>query len=139
MLRGRRRRLGVRQALGLVATGTVASVLVAGVLVTLTDPRVFPHLGVALWWAAATITTVGYGDVVPLSGIGRVVGAALMFGGVGAVAFVTAIAASSIVVGEVEEEEREIEAFERRLTDRLDLLATRLADIERVLRSGRDG
>jgi voltage-gated potassium channel len=125
------------QALGLVATATASAVMLAAVLVTITDPEVFPHLGVALWWAAATITTVGYGDVVPLSAIGRAVGAALMFGGVGALAFVTAIAASSIVVGEVEEEEREIEAYERRLEHRLDQLETQLAGIERLLRPAR--
>ncbi|HEY7596140.1 MAG TPA: potassium channel family protein [Actinophytocola sp.] len=139
-LRGSRRRLGVAQALGLVAAATTSAVVLAAVLVTLTDPRVFPNLGVALWWAATTITTVGYGDVVPLSAIGRAVGAVLMFGGVGALAFVTAIAASSIVVGEVEEEEREIEAYERRLARRLDRLETRLARIERLLRApGPDG
>jgi voltage-gated potassium channel len=111
------------------------AVVLAGVLVTMTDPAVFPHWGVALWWAAATVTTVGYGDVVPLSGVGRAVGAVLMFGGVGALAFVTAIAASSIVVGEVEEEEREIEDYQRRLQRRLDLLDERMARIERLLGS----
>jgi hypothetical protein len=60
-----------------------------------------------------------------------VVAAALMFGGVGAVAFVTAIAASSIVVGEVEVEEREIEAHERRLA----AVETQMANIERLLRN----
>lgn len=133
-LRGPRRRLGVVQALGLVATATAAAVVFAAVLVTVTDPDVFPHLGVALWWAATTITTVGYGDVVPLSGVGRTIGAALMFGGIGALAFVTAIAASAIVVGEVEQEEREIEAYERRLARRLDRLDARIARIERLLR-----
>lgn len=133
-LRGPRRRLGVMQALGLVATATATAVVLAALLVMITDPEVFPHLGVAVWWAATTITTVGYGDVVPLSGIGRTVGAVLMFGGVGALAFVTAIAASSIVVGEVEQEEREIEAYERRLEHRLDRLEAQIAGIDRLLR-----
>lgn len=137
-LHGRRRRLGVVQALWLVAAATTVAVVLAGLLVTYTDPEVFPHLGVALWWATTTITTVGYGDVIPISGAGRVIAAALMFGGVGAVAFVTAIAASSIVVEEVEEEEREIEAYEHQLVQRLDVLAARLDDIERALRHTRD-
>jgi hypothetical protein len=47
---------------------------------------------------------------------------------------VTAIAASSIVVGEVEEEEREIESFERRLELRLEQLESRLATLERLAR-----
>lgn len=137
-LRGPRRRLGVVQAVGLVASATAVVVVLGAVLVTITDPEAFPHLGVALWWAATTITTVGYGDVVPLSGAGRVIGAVLMFAGIGALAFVTAIAASSIVVGEVEEEEREIEAYEHRLERRLDLLDRRMATIERMLRNASD-
>ena len=37
-------------------------------------------LGDALWWAATTVTTVGYGDVTPVSSNGRIVAAALMVG-----------------------------------------------------------
>lgn len=114
---------------------TAAAVLVAGALVTVTDSAVFPHLGTGIWWAAATITTVGYGDVVPVTGVGRVIGGALMFGGVGALAFVTAVAASAIVVGEVEDEEHEIQAHERRLERQVAALDARMARIEQLLRA----
>ncbi len=117
----------------LVASITAGEVLTAGLLVTVTDPATFPHLGTDVWWAATTITTVGYGDLVPVSGAGRVVAGALMFSGIAALAFVTAIAASSIVVGEVEEEEHEIEAHERRVARQLAEIDARLARIERAL------
>jgi voltage-gated potassium channel len=40
------------------------------------------HFGDALFWAITTITTVGYGDIVPMTGLGRILAATLMVSGV---------------------------------------------------------
>jgi len=53
--------------------------------------------GDALWWSAATITTVGYGDIYPVTFVGRVVGVATMVVGVSVFAVVTAKAAEFLV------------------------------------------
>ena len=44
-----------------------------------------------LWWALVTITTVGYGDITPMTTIGRLVASALMFLGLGLIASLTAV------------------------------------------------
>lgn len=53
--------------------------------------------GDALWWVAATITTVGYGDTYPVTTEGRFVGVGLMFGGIALVGVVTGTLASWFV------------------------------------------
>lgn len=51
----------------------------------------------ALWWSTCTLTTVGYGDIYPVTGLGRVVGAVTMVVGVAAFAIVTAKVAEVLV------------------------------------------
>lgn len=51
----------------------------------------------AVWWAITTVTTVGYGDLYPVTVTGRVVACLLMIGGIGLIAAVTATLASWIV------------------------------------------
>lgn len=55
------------------------------------------NLGDALWWAMTTVTTVGYGDLHPVTGAGRIVAAALMIAGITLLGAVTATLASWIV------------------------------------------
>jgi voltage-gated potassium channel len=106
--------------------------MAAAAAVTYTGPEPFPHLGVGLWWAAATVTTVGYGDVVPSSPGGRLIGAVLMFLGIASLALLTAIAASAIVVGEVRSEEREIEKEETEILSELRKLTSRISRLEGI-------
>ena len=49
----------------------------------------------ALWWCIATVTTVGYGDIVPVSGLGRVVALVYMFFGIAMISiFLSAISST---------------------------------------------
>lgn len=97
---------------------------------TITDPRRFPDLGTGLWWAASTVTTVGYGDVVPATAAGRAAGVVLMFVGIGSIAFLTAVAASAIVVGEVSAEGERIESEERAIENEQESIFARLVAID---------
>jgi voltage-gated potassium channel len=57
----------------------------------------FARLGMASWWAIVTLTTVGYGDVVPETAAGRLVGVGLMFGGLLMLSLLTATIASVFI------------------------------------------
>ena len=63
--------------------------------------------GDALWWSAATITTVGYGDVYPITGIGRVIGVFTMVVGISTFAVVTAKVAEFLVRPDTADEQTE--------------------------------
>jgi voltage-gated potassium channel len=60
--------------------------------------------GKALWWSITTVTTVGYGDVYPITNTGRVIAVLLMIGGISLVGVVTAALASWIIQRVAEEE-----------------------------------
>lgn len=79
----------------------VASLLLIGglgfALAEIQQGSKWEQLGRGLWWALVTLTTVGYGDVVPQTAIGRLVGAGLMLGGVVSLALVTATVASIFI------------------------------------------
>jgi voltage-gated potassium channel len=65
--------------------------------------------GKALWWSITTVTTVGYGDVYPVTNTGRVIAVLLMIGGISLVGVVTA-ALASWIIDRVAEEETVIQA-----------------------------
>jgi voltage-gated potassium channel len=70
--------------------------LIGAIVIRLADRQNFPSLGLAVWWALQTVTTVGYGDIVPTSNVGRVIGGAEMVLGVSFFAFLTAIVTSTV-------------------------------------------
>ena len=82
--------------IGLAVT-FVALAMVGAVVIRITDVQNFPSFGLAVWWALQTVTTVGYGDVVPTTSVGRVVGGIEMVLGVSFIAFLTA-GVTSIVI-----------------------------------------
>jgi hypothetical protein len=61
------------------------------------DQENYPSLGTAAWWVLQTVTTVGYGDVVPTTTAGRVVGGIEMVLGVSFIAFLTAGVTSTVI------------------------------------------
>jgi voltage-gated potassium channel len=80
----------------------VALLIYAGSLAILDKERDQPgstitSFGKAVWWSITTVTTVGYGDMYPVTVTGRVIAVLLMVGGISMVGVVTASLASWIV------------------------------------------
>ena len=61
------------------------------------QPDVFLNAFSGLWWAVATLTTVGYGDIYPVTVIGRIFGAVIALLGIGMVGIPTGIIASGLL------------------------------------------
>ena len=82
--------------------GSAALLVFVGALAVLDVEQSAPDakivtFGDALWWGITTITTVGYGDMYPVTPIGRLVAAALMMSGIAVLGVVTASIASWLV------------------------------------------
>lgn len=98
------------------------------------QPKAFGSIPDSMWWAMAALTTVGYGDVTPLTTIGRVIAGVVALLGIAIIALPVGIIASAFV----EEHKRrdftvtwsllaEVPFFQQ-------LMAPRIADLVRVLR-----
>jgi voltage-gated potassium channel len=92
-LRGRILAYGIASAIIVVYAGALAALdaeqNVRGASIT--------SIGQALWWAVSTITGTGFGDVVPVTFVGKLVGVGLMIGGVAIVGVVAASFASWMI------------------------------------------
>lgn len=61
------------------------------------QPDKFPNILAALWWAIATLTTIGYGDIFPITDLGKILSALISLFGIGIVALPTGIISSGFI------------------------------------------
>ena len=95
----------------MVATIALSLALIAAVLETIVDSGI-DGFDNALWWAIVTVTTVGYGDVVPTTTIGRIIAGALMLVGVSAIPIATSLVVS-VFITRMQAKQREQDSAER--------------------------
>jgi voltage-gated potassium channel len=61
------------------------------------QPDKFENIGQSLWWSVATLTTVGYGDIYPITGLGKILSSVIALIGIGFVALPTGIISSAFI------------------------------------------
>lgn len=105
----------------------LVGVIVFGTLGYSVDRESFDTIWDGWWWALQTVTTVGYGDVVPHQTAGRLVGVLLMLGGLSLLSIVTAVITSVFVA----RSEREV--LGDPVLDRLDDVLRELDDVKQGL------
>jgi voltage-gated potassium channel len=126
-----RRELTPARAGWAIATATAVVTVACGIVIRIVDPADFDTVGQGMWWAVQTVTTVGYGDVVPKHTGGRLVGAVLMLTGIGFLTVVTAVVTAAFLetvrrrMGDLEQTE---------LLAKLDDVSARLQALESSLR-----
>ena len=105
----------------------VIAIVVFGVVEHLVEPDTFHTVWDGMWWATQTVTTVGYGDIVPEQTAGKFVGAVLMIGGLSFFAVITGII-TSIFIARAQSDTPDSNFVQA--MDRLDEISKRLAAIE---------
>lgn len=126
LIERRIRRIANAHSITLSLAGTFLGLaLVGAVAIKFVDQNSFPTYGQAFWWALQTVTTVGYGDVVPTGGAGKVLGSIEMVIGVSFISFLTAGVTSAVVqraqaraqAEEREREDQEVQTLREALSD----------------------
>jgi voltage-gated potassium channel len=105
-----------------------------GVLERIVDPKTFHTVWLGIWWAIETVTTVGYGDVVPDQPVGKIIAGVLMLGGLSLLSVVTATITSGFVARAQERRQRIVNAP---LFDKLSELTDEVQRLRRELELAR--
>jgi voltage-gated potassium channel len=124
---------------GVVIIGTVAIYAVE----SQTESEINTILD-AVWWTVATITTVGYGDIVPLSELGRIIGIFYMFFGVTFIALSISIVGTRLYKKKFEKEEemafdqKKILGIMKKLEDKQNEMSQSLKEIRDSLKQNKE-
>ncbi len=122
------RKLLSRHQLGTTLAVAFATMVLSGIIVSRIDPSI-GTVWDGMWWAWVTMATVGYGDVVPHSGAGRLFGSLLILFGVVLLSLLTANLAAFFIGSDVEKVEQDEKEADRLLRE----ISARLERVERLL------
>ncbi|MFA9400988.1 MAG: potassium channel family protein [Acidobacteriota bacterium] len=84
-------------AASFIASAWIVAIAAFGTLQHLVDPESIDTVWLGMWWATETVTTVGYGDVIPAQASGKVIASVMMIGGLAMFSVITGIITSAFV------------------------------------------
>jgi voltage-gated potassium channel len=125
-----------RVAAGVIAVLWLTAIAIFGVIEHLIDPESFDNVWLGMWWATQTVTTVGYGDVVPDDAAGQLIATILMVGGLSFFAVITAMI-TSVFIARAQADRRS--SLSDPVIARLDEISGELEAIRRELSRSRRG
>ena len=109
-----------------ILAALIFCIFLFGYLFYVSEPDV-RDFGDGIWWALVTITTVGYGDITPVTTLGRVVASSLMLLGLGLIATITAIVSAKFIQNFVDHHTNDD------VLEKLDEMQLELDDIKKKL------
>src|SRR5262245_55156725 len=112
-------RLTILRAVRTIVVVALLLVAVSGLLERLVEPETFTSIGLAYWWAVMTVTTVGYGDIVPHTAGGRIIAVALMLVGFSLIPLLASAIVSVLVTKRSQSEREDAEQALGRIEERL--------------------
>jgi voltage-gated potassium channel len=119
-----------RTAAYLIAAIWLVAIVAFGIVERIIDPDTFSSVWLAFWWALQTVTTVGYGDVVPGDTAGKALASVLMLVGLAFLSIVTATITSAFIAQRQAEMQ---EAGKDPVIRRLDEITSRLDKMDAEL------
>lgn len=119
-----------RHAIRALVVFTIITTVLGGLLVWTFDHEDFGSIGSAMWWSLQTVTTVGYGDVVPRNPVGRIIGALVLLYAVAFLSILTAAITTSLVEEARRERQPQAGPELSDVVDRLDAVLERLDRLE---------
>jgi len=105
----------------------ISITLLAALVVRLFARGEFTSYGESVWWAAQTVTTVGYGDIIPHTAFSKVVAVIVMIFGVATVSLTTAVI-TSVVISSMHRQHPAVDPYGEALQD----IVKRLEVLERI-------
>jgi voltage-gated potassium channel len=88
----------------------------------------------AVWWTVATVTTVGYGDIVPVTDAGKIVAIFFMFFGIGILALFLSVLGTQFYKRRFENEGKEISHAQKLILDRMNDLEKNQEKLQKELK-----
>ena len=116
-----------------------AGVIVAGSFVIFSVESQHPNSQIntmldAVWWTAATVTTVGYGDIVPVTDAGKIIAIFFMFFGIGVLGLFLSVLGTQFYKRRIENEGKEVSHAQKLILDRMNDLEKNQEKLQKELK-----